>query len=91
MDQNVIIAIAVITGVAVMLLAKVWLHALVKFKMDESAILNLLKQGNGEPSCLSSHEISNTLNIEAGQVTKVCTKSQKISEHTGQHDSWCLK
>ena len=91
MDQNIIIAITVIAGVAIMVIAKMVLHTFVKFKMDESAILNLIKQGNGEQTFLNNHEISNKLNMKVTRVSEVCAKSTSINENTSQKDSWCLK
>ena len=91
MDQGIIIVISVIAGVMVMLMAKIWLHNLIKFKMDESAILNLLKEVSPEHEFLSNDTISQKIQLDTKRISQVCIKSPRISESNRQKNSWCLK
>lgn len=91
MNQNIIIALSVIAGVVVILAAKIWLHNIIKFKMDESAILNFLKEVSPEQSFLSSDEISQKISIDTDRISQVCLQSQLINEYSHQKNSWCLK
>lgn len=91
MDQSVIIVISVIAGVAVMLMAKIWLHNFIKFKMDESAVLDLLKEVSPKQAFLSNDTISQKLNLDTKRISQVCTRSPRISESTSQKSLWSLK
>ena len=91
MNQNIIIALSVITGVVVILAAKIWIHNIIKFKMDESAILNCLKEVSPEQSFLSRDEISQEISIDTDRISQVCLRSQLIIEYSHQKNSWRLK
>lgn len=91
MNPNITIALSVIIGVVIMVVAKIWLHKIIKFKMDESAILNLLKETQDKQTPLSSQEIATQTQIETTRINEVCIKSQLIQESPSQTHTWQLK
>ena len=82
----VVIAIAVI----VILVIKVWLYKLLKFKVDESSILNFLKESGEGSNYQSTDSISKGTNLHSKRVTQVCVKSKAILRHANEKESWFL-
>jgi len=68
-----------------------YLHKLVKFKMDESSILQLLKDSTSNDKYLSTSTISSQTNITAERVVTVCSKSKVIKRNSTEEQSWCLE
>ena len=89
MSPETIIQISIAVAVIVIIGIKVILHKVVKFKMDESAILNLFKEAKDKAEYLSAKEISESTDIDVARILEVCNKSTLIKEHTSG-DSWCL-
>ena len=86
MSDTIIIGIVVLVA----LIAHIWIFKWVKFKVDESTIINFIKQHPDEPIC-SSNEISLSASIKLARVTKVCSESKEITAHNSVDDSWTLR
>lgn len=80
----VAIVLAVIVGI------KGWVHRALTFKMDESAILNFLKESRDEFKFRSTEAISAETEISMNRVAVVCTKSKSIQRNSKEKESWCL-
>lgn len=85
MSDTSIIAIVVFVA----LVAHVWIFMWVKFKMDESAIINLLKKHAGNHVC-STDEIATSTDLKTARVAKICTSSKAIVTHHQSNNQWCL-
>jgi len=90
MKQEIIIGVSIAVAVAVILGIKAWLHNLLKFKIDESAILNYFKESSGNYKFRSTEAISARTDIDATRVSQVCTKSKAIKSNSKEKESWCL-
>ena len=91
MGQEMIIGISIAAAVAVLIGIKTFLHSLVRFKMDESAVLSFFKQASGGYECHSIEVISAGTDIHPGRVSEVCMKSKAMKIHPKEKESWCLK
>ena len=91
MKQDIIIGVSIAVTVAVILGIKAWLHSLLKFKMDESAILYFFNESNGDYTFRSTEAISAGTDLDAARVSQVCIKSKAIKRNTKEKQSWCLK
>jgi len=91
MKQEIIIGVSIAVAVAVMFGIKVWLHRLLKFKMDESAILNFFRESGGEHQFRSTEAISAETDLDPARVSKVCTRSDAIKRNASEKESWCLR
>ena len=91
MKQEVIIGISIVVTAAVILGVHSWLHKLLKFKMDESAILMFFGDSDGEDKFRSTNAISSGTEIPVERVTVVCCKSKAIKRNSKEKESWCLK
>ena len=85
------IGISVAVSIAVIFGIHSWLHNLVKFKMDESAILRFLSDSGDNHKCRSTKAISVDADISVGRVTIVCSKSKAIKRSSNEEESWCLE
>lgn len=79
MDQKIVIGISVAVAIAVICAVHSVLHKLVKFKMDESAILRFVKDFNGNCKAHSTAAISLGTGIAIERVAVVCAKRKNIS------------
>jgi len=91
MKQEIVIGVSIAVAVVVLLGVKTWLHNLVKFKMDESAILNFFKESSGDYIFRSTEIISAGTDLDATRVSQVCIKSKAIKRNSKEKGSWCLK
>ncbi len=89
MEQEIIIGSSV--AVAVILIIHGGLHKLLKFKMDESAILKFFESSDGDYKFRSTNAISAGTDISVKRVTIVCGKSKAIQRNSKDKESWCLK
>jgi hypothetical protein len=89
--NEITIGIIVAIVAAVMLGIKGWIHRALTFKMDESAILNVLKASRAEFKILSTDAITVETGISKTRVAMVCTKSKSIQRNAKEEASWCLK
>ncbi len=91
MKQEIIIGVSIAVAVAVILGVKVWLHNLLKFKMDESAILQFFKDSKDSYKFRSTEAISAGTELDVSRVAQVCSKSRAIKRNSKEKESWCLK
>ena len=91
MQQEIIIGVSITITVAVIVAVKALLHTLLKFKMDESAILNFFKESGGDHTFQSTEVISEGTGLDVVRVSKVCTRSKSIRKNTRGKDSWFVK
>ena len=77
--------VAVIVGV------KAWLHNLLKFKMDESTILQFFEDSKDGYKFRSTEAISAGTDLDMSRVVQVCSKSKSIKRNSKEKESWCLK
>jgi len=82
MKQEIIIGISVALTVAVIFGVKVWLHNLLKFKMDESSILQFFKDSNDGYKFRSTEAISAGTDLDMSRVVQVCSKSKAIKRNS---------
>ena len=91
MEQEIIIGISVTVAVAAIFSIHGWLHKLLKFKMDESAILKFIGDSDDEYQFRSTNAISSGTDISVERVTVVCSKSKAVKRSSKEKKSWCLK
>ena len=91
MKQEMIIGISVAVTVTVILAIHSWLHKLVKFKMDESAILNFFEDSEGDYTFRSADTISSATDISVERVTIVCSNSKVMKRNPKEKESWCIE
>jgi len=91
MRQEVIIGVSIAVSVAVIFGVKTWLHNLVKFKMDESAILNFFNESRGGYTFRSAEAISAGTDLDVARVSMVCTRSKAIKRNSKEKESWCSR
>ncbi len=91
MKQEIIIGVSIAVAVALLIGMKAWLHSLVEFKMDESAILKFFKESSGGDKFRSTKAISAGTDIDTARVSEVCIKSNAIKRKSNEKESWCLK
>lgn len=89
--SEITIAIIVSVVVAVILGIKGWAYRALTFKMDESAILNFLKESTGQFKFRSTEAISAETDISTNRVAIVCSRSKSIQRNSKEQESWCLK
>jgi hypothetical protein len=82
------IIVYLVLGVVVLVAVHVWLHRLLKFKMDESAIITFLKDAGGSQSFQLAQDISKEVKISLERVKTVCEKSQKIINSPQNPKAW---
>jgi len=68
-----------------------YLHKLVKFKMDESSILQHFKDSTSDDKHHSTSNISSQTDIATERVAIVCSKSKVIKSHPKEEHSWRLQ
>jgi hypothetical protein len=91
MKQEIIIGVSIALAGAVLIGMKAWLHSIVKFKMDESAILRSFEESSGDYKFRSTDAISVETDIDTARVSEVCIKSKDIERNSKEKESWCLK
>lgn len=91
MTQEIIIGVAIALIVAVLVAVHGYLHKLLIFKMDESAIVNFFVHQNEDYVFRSTASIASATDISTERVTAVCSKSKKIKRNAKEKESWCLK
>jgi hypothetical protein len=89
--SEITIGIIVAIVVALILGIKVWIHRALTFKMDESVILNFLKESRGEFKFRNTEAITAETGISTNRVAMVCAKSKSIQRNSKEKESWCLK
>ncbi len=89
MQQEITIGISIAVAVAVIFGIHSWLHRLVKFKMDESAILKFFEASGRDCKYCSTNAISSGTDIPVQRVTVVCSNSKAIKS-SNENESWCL-
>jgi hypothetical protein len=91
LKQDIAIGIFVLIAIAVLIGVKTWLHNLLKFKMDESAILQFLEASGSDYKFLSTEAISAATDIDMTRISSVCAKSKSIMRNDKEGESWCVK
>ena len=91
MNQEIIIVVSIVVVVTVILGIKVWLYKLLKFKVDESTILNFFKESGDNNKFQSTEAISTGTHLDKARISQVCIKSKAIERNTKEKESWCLK
>ena len=91
MKQEIIIGVSVAVAVAIVIVIKVWLYNHLKFKMDESSILNFFEESSDDYKLYSTETISVGTDINMSRVSDVCSKSKVINRIAKEKESWCLK
>jgi len=91
MRQEIIIGVSVALALVVIVVIHGWLHRLVKFKMDESAILNMLAESTSDNSIQSTDTISARTDLTRERVSAICARSKTIKRHPEEGNSWSLK
>lgn len=79
MKQDIIVWVCIAISIAIVVGIKFWLHRLLKFKIDESAILQFLESTKVSGVDQSSNTIAAETGIDAERVSEVCTKSKVIN------------
>jgi hypothetical protein len=91
MKQEMIIVVSITIAASLVIGIKIWLHSLLKFKMDESAILRFLEESSDDYRFRSTEAISTGTEIDAIRVSKVCAQSKAIKRNAKEIESWCIK
>lgn len=91
MKQEIIIGVSVAIVVSVIVGVKTFLHKLMKFKMDESAIVRFFEGSSDDYTFRSTEAICAGTDIPMGRITVVCLKSKLIKRNAKKKESWCLK
>jgi len=85
------IVIGVLVAAAGVIGIHTYLHKLVKFKMDESSILQHFKDSTSDDKHHSTSSISSQTDITTERVAVVCSKSKVIESHPKEEHSWRLQ
>ncbi|MGI9294948.1 MAG: hypothetical protein ACR2PS_13265 [Pseudomonadales bacterium] len=91
MEQEITIGVSIAVAVAVIFGIHSWLHKLVEFKIDESAILKFFEDSGSDCKSRSTNAISSGTDIPVQRVTVVCSNSKAIKRNSNENESWCLK
>lgn len=91
MATEIYIGISIVAVLAVLFGIKTYLYSLVKFKMDESAILKCFNEANDGRIFRDTEEIAAATEIDATRVSQVCLKSKAIEANTEEKESWCAR
>ena len=91
MQNEIVIAVSIVAAIAVMFGIKAWLGKLLKFKMDESAIVSFLENTDKGEEFVGNAVIAAGTNIEPSRVAAVCIKSKSLCQNANDEESWCLK
>lgn len=87
MDQNFIIWSSIVTGVIILVGIHVWLHKLIKFKMDESAIVKHLKSSMVQSQFIKAYDVADKVDISVDRVSEVIRQSKlMVSESSNEGD-----
>jgi hypothetical protein len=88
MEAKLIIALVVVIAIA----AHVALYRWVRFKIDESVVLQFLRDSDeaGQLNCHSTEAISTHTALPTERIAKVCDNSNEIAPHPDQADCWQL-
>jgi hypothetical protein len=82
------IIVYIVLGLAVLVAVHVWLHKLLKFKMDESAIIKFLQDNGDKQQFQLVQDISKEVKIPLERVKTVCEKSQKTINNSQDQNAW---
>lgn len=89
MSLEVIIGISVVATLILVVGVHFWLHGLVKFKMDESAIIQCLKAN--ENKAMQAQAIAYEANLSLERAEAVCAKSKSLHLQDEGDKVWSLK
>jgi hypothetical protein len=89
-EKKVIIGLSIVVALAAIIGIHSWLHKLLKFKMDESAILRFLNV-EADAEFHSAKSISLGTDIPEERVMIVCSKSYGVSRSPNESELWRLK
>lgn len=91
MDFDLIIWVSVIVGIIVVVGLHMWLHKLVKFKMDESTIVTYLKSVKATEQFINVKQVSDQVDIVFDRVFEVSKKSQLMMSDITNEDTVLIK
>ena len=91
LNNELIIGITILAVVLIIVIVKIWLVRLVKFKMVESSIQGFLQIDKNIGQAFSLEEISSGTNIKIERVLDVCENSALFSKTDKDKDLWKLK
>lgn len=83
------IGISIVAGLVLIIGVHLWLHRVVKFKMDESAILKFMRESGDGSRSLSTQVIATSTDIAVERVRAVCAKSQSIQREA--NEGWVIR
>ena len=89
MSLEVIIGISIVVTIVLVVGVKLVLQKVVSFKMDESTIVNFLKESSETSANVDAIAAATSLTSE--RVSEVCHKSLLIVESSDHQGAWCLK
>ena len=89
MSLEVIIGISIVVTIVLVVGVKLVLQKVVSFKMDESTIVNFLKESSEISANVDAIAAATSLTSE--RVSEVCHKSLLVVESSDHHGAWCLK
>jgi len=93
MNTTLLIGTTIIISLVVIIAIHSWVHKLISFKMDESAVLNYLSELSKDSGLgtMSSKHISKQTNLPEARINDVCQKSKAISLDPANIGNWILK
>ena len=89
MSLEVIIGISIVVTIVLVVGVKLVLQKVVSFKMDESTIVNCLKESSETSANVDAIAAATSLTSE--RVSEVCHKSLLVVESSDHQGAWCLK
>ena len=89
MSLEVIIGISIVVTIVLVVGVKLVLQKVVSFKMDESTIVNFLKESSETSANVDAIAAATSLTSE--RVSEVCHKSLLVVESSDHQGAWCLK
>lgn len=89
MNLEVIIGISIVVTIVLVVGVKLVLQKVVSFKMDESTIVNFLKESSETSANVDAIAAATSLTSE--RVSEVCHKSLLVVESSDHQGAWCLK
>jgi len=89
MSLEVIIGISIVVTIVLVVGVKLVLQKVVSFKMDESTIVNFLKESSETSANVDA--IAAATSLTAERVSEVCHKSLLVVESSDHQGAWCLK
>ena len=91
MSNEILISIVVVLALLVLIGIKFWIYKAIKFKVDESAIVNLLESSSSDGEPRNTGVISAATGLSPQRVAIVCERSKLIHKDYADSTSWVLQ